>query len=153
VRFLLVDRILELESGKRARAIKNVAMTEDFLAHHFPDTPIMPGALMAEAAVQLAGWVIREATNFERSGLPIELERARFQELVRPGDQLEVEVKVLEMTDDEARFLASVTCRGRRAASGRFRLRLVPTRDLEAVEEARRMFQILRAPLTPEPRF
>lgn len=148
MRFLLIDRILELESGKRARGIKNVTMTEDFLTHHFPDTPIMPGALIAEAAVQLAGWIIREATAFERSGITIAMDRARFQEMVRPGDQLELEVEVVEMNSETARFSAQVSCRGKRAASGRFLLKLVPTQDLETIEDARRLFQILRTPLS-----
>lgn len=148
MRFLLIDRILELESGKRARAIKNVSMTEDFLAHHFPDTPIMPGALMAEAAVQLAGWIIREATGFERSGLAVELDRAKFHEMVRPGDQLEISVEVEEMGTETAKFTAQMTCRGKRTASGRFTLALVPTRDLEQIEDAKRHFQILRTPLS-----
>lgn len=147
MRFILIDRILELESGKRARAIKNVSMTEDFLAFHFPDTPIMPGALMAEAAVQLAGWIIREATGFEKSGLAVEFDRAKFHELVRPGDQLELEVKVEEMNAETARFSAQMTCRGKRAAAGQFTLALVPTVDLESVEDAKRLFNVLRTSL------
>ena len=147
MRFLLIDRILELESGKRARAIKNVSMTEDFLTHHFPDTPIMPGALMAEAAVQLAGWIVREATGFQRSGLAVEMDRAKFHQMVRPGDQLEIAVEVEEMNADTARFTAQITCRGKRTASGCFVLALVPTTDLEAIDDARRHFQILRTPL------
>jgi 3-hydroxyacyl-[acyl-carrier-protein] dehydratase len=147
LRFLLVDRILELESGKRARGIKNVAMSEDFLTHHFPDTPIMPGALIAEAAVQLASWVIREATDFRRAGLAVVFERARFQELVRPGDQLELEVEVLAMDDATARFKAVAHCRGRRVSSGRFVLALVDAETQEAVDESRRLFKILSLPL------
>jgi 3-hydroxymyristoyl/3-hydroxydecanoyl-(acyl carrier protein) dehydratase len=152
VRFILIDRILELESGKRARAIKNVSMTEDFLAFHFPDTPIMPGALMAEAAVQLAGWIIREATGFQKSGLPIEFDRAKFHELVRPGDQLELVVEVEQMGEETASFTAQMTCRGKRAASGRFVLKLVPTEDLEAIEDAKRMFNVLSTSLSARAR-
>lgn len=147
MRFLLVDRIVEIESGKRARGIKNVAMSEDFLTHHFPDTPIMPGALIAEAAVQLATWVIREASGFRRSGLAVEFERARFQELVRPGDQLEIETELLAMDDETARFRATARCRGRRVASGRFVLALVDAETQEAAAELRRQFAVLTLPL------
>jgi len=150
MRFLLIDRIVEIKSGQRARAIKNVAMSEDFLTYHFPSTPIMPGALIAESAVQLAGWIVREATDFELSGLVTAFERARFMQLVRPGDQLELDVKVVELDDSQARFSAIARCRGKKVASGRFRQRLVPTGDLEAIEGARRLFEILCTPLTAE---
>jgi 3-hydroxyacyl-[acyl-carrier-protein] dehydratase len=151
VRFLLVDRILEIERGQRALGVKNVSMTEDYLAHHFPDTPIMPGALIAESAIQLASWVVREASDFTRSGLASTVDRARFHEMVRPGDQLLVEVKVLEQDAEAARFSAVVTCRERRVASGRFRLDIVDTESLETREDARRLFAVLYQPLPAEP--
>lgn len=150
MRFLLVDQILELESGRRARGVKNVTMSEDFLSHHFPDTPIMPGALIAEAAMQLANWMIREASDFERSGIAVHLERARFHEIVRPGDQLELEVVALEMGEKRARFKATARCRGKRVSSGRFSLDVVETTSLEAVEDARRLFAVLTTRMNEE---
>jgi acyl-CoA thioesterase FadM len=78
----------------------------------------------------------------------VEFDRAKFHELVRPGDQLEIVVEVEEMNAETARFSAQLTCRGKRAASGRFTLALVPTVDLETIEDARRLFQVLRTPLS-----
>ncbi len=132
-----------MERGHRARGIKNVAMTEDFLSHHFPGMPIMPGALIAEAAMQLAGWLIREASDFRQSGLASHLERARFHNIVRPGDQLDIEVVVLTSDQDQARFKTKVRCRNKRVASGRFTLDIVDTSSLEAVADARRLYEIL----------
>ena len=140
MRFLLVDRILELESGRCARGVKNVSMSEDFLNHHFPSTPIMPGALIAESVIQLAGWLVREATDFQKSGLASSLERASLFALVRPGDQLELEVKVVEMTIEAASFTSLVFCRGKRVAKGRFSMVLVPTVDLEPISTCANMF-------------
>jgi 3-hydroxymyristoyl/3-hydroxydecanoyl-(acyl carrier protein) dehydratase len=151
VRFLLVDRILEVERGRRALGLKNVSMTEDYLTHNFPDTPIMPGALIAESAIQLANWVIREATDFRRSGLAAAVDRARFYEMVRPGDQLKVEVELLAQDDGGARFSAIVTCGERRVASGRFKLTFVDTESLEARDDARRLFTVLYQPGSAKP--
>jgi 3-hydroxyacyl-[acyl-carrier-protein] dehydratase len=151
VRFILVDRIIEIERGRSARGIKNVSMTEDFLTHHFPGTPIMPGALIAEASIQLAEWLVREATDFKKSALPASLERASFFEIVRPGDQLELDIKVIEMTDEAASFSSLVSCRGKRVAKGKFKAVLVPTEELEAIAEVRHMFSLLYMPSTKNP--
>ncbi len=143
MRFLLVDRIVELDSGKMARGVKNASMTEDYLEQHFPDSPIVPGALIIESLVQLADWVIREASNHRQVGLVVEVERARFQRLVRPGDQLDLEVRVLELGQQAARFQGRVSLGGKRVSSGRFKMTLRPIDGLLSPEESRRMFQVL----------
>jgi 3-hydroxyacyl-[acyl-carrier-protein] dehydratase len=146
LRFLLVDRIVELDSGKMARGVKNASMTEDYLDHHFPESPIMPGALIIESLVQLADWVIREASDHRQVGLVVEVERARFQRLVRPGDQLDLEVKTLELGPQTARFEGRVSLKGKRVSAGRFTMTLRPTDELMAPEESRRLFQVLTTP-------
>ena len=90
MRFLLVDRIRELESGKRAVGVKNVTLSEDFFTHHFPYHPIMPGALIMECLVQLADWMLRESTAFESVAMPSTVDSLKFYKLVRPGDQLKL---------------------------------------------------------------
>ena len=93
--FLLIDRVLELEPGKRIKAIKNVTINEQFFTGHFPIRPVMPGVLMLEALAQSAALLA-----FETLGqLPDEktiyylaaLDAARFKKPVEPGDQLVLE--------------------------------------------------------------
>ena len=86
MRFLLVDRITHMEKGKRATGIKNVTLSEDFFTFHFPDHPIMPGALIAECLVQLADWTVRDSEDFASVALPSAFETIKFHHLVRPGD-------------------------------------------------------------------
>ncbi|GAB3473358.1 3-hydroxyacyl-[acyl-carrier-protein] dehydratase FabZ [Polaromonas eurypsychrophila] len=94
--FLLVDRVLELEKGKRIKALKNVTMNEPFFTGHFPHRPVMPGVLMLEAMAQAAallafdmqGITPDEKTVYYFAGI----DGARFKRPVEPGDQLIMEV-------------------------------------------------------------
>ena len=99
--FLLVDRVLELETGKRIKALKNVTMNEPFFVGHFPHRPVMPGVMMLEALAQAAailgfdnlGVLPDDKTVFYFAGI----DNARFKRPVEPGDQLMLHV-VLERT-------------------------------------------------------
>lgn len=94
--FLLVDRVLELEPGKRIVAIKNVSRNEPFFQGHFPGYPIMPGVLIIEAMAQAAG-ILAYRSSQEAAGKLVYflgIERARFRRPVVPGDQLRLELEV-----------------------------------------------------------
>jgi 3-hydroxyacyl-[acyl-carrier-protein] dehydratase len=100
--FLLVDRVLELDKGKRIKALKNVTMNEPFFVGHFPHRPVMPGVMILEALAQAAailafdkvGVFPDEKTLFYFAGI----DGARFKRPVEPGDQL-----VLHATLDRAK--------------------------------------------------
>jgi 3-hydroxyacyl-[acyl-carrier-protein] dehydratase len=95
--FLLVDRVVEIEPGRRIVALKNVTVNEPFFTGHFPDRPIMPGVLLCEAVVQ-AGGILAHATSSAEAGsgrtlaMLTALDRVRFRYQVTPGDQLHLEV-------------------------------------------------------------
>ncbi len=99
--FLLVDRVLELETGKHIKALKNVTMNEPFFVGHFPHRPVMPGVMMLEALAQAAailgfdmlGVLPDDKTVFYFAGI----DNARFKRPVEPGDQLVLHV-ALERT-------------------------------------------------------
>jgi len=143
MRFLLVDRILELDSGRRAVGVKNVTLSEDFLAHHFPDMPIMPGMLITEALVQLADWTVREASDFRQIGLAVAFDRLKFRRLVRPGDQLRLEIEIVERTDDEATVKGKALVDGSVVTAVQFTLDVQPIDDWLTRDEARRLFTVL----------
>jgi 3-hydroxyacyl-[acyl-carrier-protein] dehydratase len=98
---LLVDRVLEIEAGKRIRALKNVSANEPFFVGHFPNRPVMPGVLMLEALAQAAALL-----SFETLGIGADektvyyfagIDGARFKRPVGPGDQLILDVSVARM--------------------------------------------------------
>ncbi|MDQ5822892.1 MAG: beta-hydroxyacyl-ACP dehydratase [Chloroflexota bacterium] len=140
MRFLLVDSILELKSGQAAVGVKNVTMSEDFLALHFPNFPVMPGTLIAEALVQLADWVIRESTAFQQMGTVVAFEQLKFRQMVRPGDQLRLSVNILERDDSAAKVQGKAVCGEVAVAAARFTLALQPLEPLLAPEDARKLF-------------
>jgi 3-hydroxyacyl-[acyl-carrier-protein] dehydratase len=94
--FLLVDRIIELESGKKATGIKNVTFNEGFFQGHFPEQPIMPGVLIIEAMAQVAGLLaFHSGTNIGKTVYFMSIEKAKFRKPVVPGDQLRFEITIL----------------------------------------------------------
>lgn len=94
--FLLVDRVLELEPGKKIQALKNVTVNEPFFQGHFEDKPIMPGVLIIEGMVQAGGILLVESLGPEfRSRVCFSgVDQARFRVPVIPGDQLFFEVEI-----------------------------------------------------------
>jgi 3-hydroxyacyl-[acyl-carrier-protein] dehydratase len=95
--FLLVDRVEELEIGKRVVGIKNVTINEPFFQGHFPGRPIMPGVLIIEAMAQVGGILAFKSANQAGAKLVyfMGIEKAKFRKPVTPGDQLRFVVDVL----------------------------------------------------------
>jgi 3-hydroxyacyl-[acyl-carrier-protein] dehydratase len=118
--FLLVDRVLELEHGKRIVAIKNVTINEPYFVGHFPHLPVMPGVLMIEALAQAAG-ILSFETLGRRSDASsvfyfVGIDGARFKRPVVPGDQLRLEVEILRFAKSISKFRGVATVDGAVAA-------------------------------------
>ncbi|OEH93343.1 3-hydroxyacyl-ACP dehydratase FabZ [Bacillus solimangrovi] len=93
--FLLVDRIIEVEEGKRVVGLKNVSANEEFFNGHFPDYPVMPGVLIVEALAQVgAVAMLMKEENKGRLAFFAGIDKCRFKRQVRPGDQLRLEVEI-----------------------------------------------------------
>ena len=97
--FLLVDKILEMEEGKRIVGIKNVSINEPFFQGHFPDSPIMPAVLLLEAMAQTGGILVLSLEGEKskmRNVLFLGIDKARFRKPVYPGDQVRFELVALQ---------------------------------------------------------
>jgi 3-hydroxyacyl-[acyl-carrier-protein] dehydratase len=118
--FLLVDRVLELEKGKRIVALKNVTINEPFFVGHFPHLPVMPGVLQIEALAQAAGIL-----SFQTMGKVsdensvyyfVGIDSARFKRPVVPGDQLRLEVEITRVARSIWKYAGRATVEGQVAA-------------------------------------
>ena len=97
--FLMVDKVLEVEDGKRIVAIKNVTMNEPFFQGHFPGHPVMPGVLIIEAMAQCGGVLLLNTVERPKDKLVyfMGINNAKFRRPVRPGDQLRFELNLLRL--------------------------------------------------------
>ena len=116
--FLLVDRILEIEPGKRAVGLKNVTVNEPFFQGHFPGRPIMPGVLILEAMAQVGGVLLLHALpeRHEKLIYFTGIDRAKFRRPVVPGDQLRLEVEIVKLRSWTCKLRASAQVEGQLAA-------------------------------------
>ncbi|MCE9576010.1 MAG: 3-hydroxyacyl-[acyl-carrier-protein] dehydratase FabZ [Deltaproteobacteria bacterium] len=120
MRYVLLDRITALSPPEVAHGVKCVSLSDDVFEAHFPGHPVMPGALVIESMAQLGG-VLLEATmrlreRHDLHALLTMIDRAKFRRVVRPGDRLELETRVLVATEDGGRIKAWARLEGELAA-------------------------------------
>ncbi len=101
----MIDRILEIEPGKKAIALKNVSIDEPHLTGHFPKEPLMPGVLILEALAQTGGLAFHSSLQDEKEGIPFlaRIEEFRLKRRVIPGDQVVLEAEILRIFSDLAK--------------------------------------------------
>lgn len=119
--FLLVDRVLECEPGKRLKALKNVSVNEPMFTGHFPERPIFPGVLIMEALAQATGILAFKSQGKKPDGSSLYyfagIDNCRFKQPVLPGDQLILEVEVLKAKRSIWKFNAEAKVDGKVVAS------------------------------------
>jgi 3-hydroxyacyl-[acyl-carrier-protein] dehydratase len=119
--FLLVDRIVEVEPGKRIVGIKNVTYNEPFFPGHFPGRPIMPGVLIVEAMAQTAGLLVFHSLPEEdhsKTVFFLGMDNVRFRKPVIPGDQLRLELEITKHRQSIWRFKGKALVEGKVVAEG-----------------------------------
>ena len=118
--FLLVDRIIDVQPGKGITGIKNVTFNEPFFQGHFPGQPIMPGVLIIEAMAQVAGIAAFSSDMEGKAVYFMSIEKAKFRRPVVPGDQLRLEIKVLQHRGNVWKFSGAATVDGKLASEADF---------------------------------
>lgn len=117
--FLLVDKIIEIEDGKRAVGIKNVTINEPFFVGHFPEYAVMPGVLIVEALAQVgAVAILNVESNRGKLGFLAGIDGFRFRGQVVPGDTLRLEVEIIRLKGMIGKGKATATVDGRVVAEG-----------------------------------
>jgi 3-hydroxyacyl-[acyl-carrier-protein] dehydratase len=136
--FLLIDRVLEVNPRKRIVAIKNVTINEHFFQGHFPDYAIMPGVLMVEAIAQAGGALLLTEIPDRADKLMVftGIDSAKFRRPVVPGDQLRIEVTVLQWRSRAVRMHGVATVDGKVACEATVMCQLVPRAKKAAPPES-----------------
>src|SRR5437588_3405124 len=102
MRWIWIDRFLEFESGKSAKAVKNLTLAEDLFADHFPGYPVMPGSLILEGLAQTGGILVGEAHDFRDKVILAKIPYARFHREAVVGEQLVYDVRLLHIRAEGA---------------------------------------------------
>jgi len=118
--FRMIDRVLEIEKGKKAVALKNVSIDEPYFLGHFPKEPILPAVLIVEAMAQTGGLAFQSSFEKEGEGIPVlaRVEEFRLKKSVIPGDQLIIEAEVLHIFSGMAKVKVLARVEGKTVAEG-----------------------------------
>ncbi len=142
MRFQLVDRILDFETGKRIRVVKNLTLAEEYLADHFPTFPVMPGVLMLETLVEAGAWLLRLTENYCHSVIVLrDARNVKYGSFMQPGHSLVVTAEMMETAPDAAEvvFKGKGEMDGVSTVSAKFTLARYNLRDknpaLESVDK------------------
>ncbi len=120
MRFWLLDKIRSYEPDRELAAVKNVTLSEEYLADHFPEFPVLPGVFMLEAATQAGAWLLRLSENFAHSVISLkEAKNIKYADFVAPGQSLDVTVSMLKKDDRLATFKIDGQIGDRQTLSGR----------------------------------
>jgi len=130
MRFVLIDRITDGNSGKTPVALKNLSLAEEYLADHFPGFPVMPGVLMLGALTQAGAWLIREMEDFSHSIVVLKSAKTiKYGSFVEPGRLLTLNVDLTSHDENDAHFKGVGSVDGQTMVQGRFTLTRYNLRD------------------------
>ena len=124
MRFILIDKITELEAGNSLQAVKSVSLAEEYLADHFPDFPVLPGVMMIEALTQAAAMLVHVTNDFSHSMVILaEVKNAKYKSFVKPGNSLLINITAKSIDAESSTFIAEGSCDGRSMVEARLSLR------------------------------
>ncbi len=113
MRWIMIDRFVEIDKGRYAKAVKNITMGEDHIHDQYPAFPVMPQTLIIECMAQAGGILAGYSLNFRRQIFLAKIEKASFNKLVRPGDQLVLQAWIDDLREEGCRVRSSASVNGK----------------------------------------
>ncbi|MHC4083874.1 MAG: hotdog family protein [Planctomycetota bacterium] len=154
MRFILIDKIVSLQSGKEIKAVKSVSLAEEYLADHFPTFPVLPGVLLLEGLIESASWLIREAENFAHSMILLaEARNVKYKSFLAPGGQIEYTVEARTIEENVSSFTGIGVSDNERIVEAKFSLRQfnladenqsMAAIDAKVIENMRQRWKLLK---------
>jgi len=124
MRFILIDKIVSLQPGKEIKTLKNVSLSEEYLADHFPTFPVLPGVLMLQGLIESASWLVRQTENFAHSMILLEhAKNVKYKSFLAPGAQIEYTVEAKTIEENVSSFSGFGLSEGECIVEARFGLR------------------------------
>jgi 3-hydroxyacyl-[acyl-carrier-protein] dehydratase len=160
MRYFLLDAVTELVPGERAAGLKCVTLTDEVLHDHFPDHPILPGALIVEAAAQLGGLLVESTLNpppkelgddLPRRAVLAMIEKVKLHDAAGPGDRLTIQVEFKGEIAGSAKVSFQVSADERKIARGALTFVLREVASLRVHEQRRQLYQIWMRNLADAP--
>jgi 3-hydroxyacyl-[acyl-carrier-protein] dehydratase len=130
VRYFLVDKVTEIKVGEYAKGVKAITLTDPILHDHFPDYPIIPGALIIEGLAQLAGLILEITFNQSDENIVrailVQVDKMKFKKPTGPGELLEYTATIDSKHEDAARMTVTAHSNGDLRAKGRITFQMAP---------------------------
>ena len=124
MRFILIDKVVSLEAGKQIKAVKNVSLSEEYLADHFPTFPVLPGVLLLEGLIESASWLVRKSENFTHSMILLEQARnVKYKSFLAPGAQIQYTIDAKTIEENVSSFVGIGVSHDQRIVEARLGLR------------------------------
>ncbi|MCL5282605.1 MAG: beta-hydroxyacyl-ACP dehydratase [Planctomycetes bacterium] len=153
MKFILIDKIVSLEEGKRLTAIKSVSLAEEYLGDHFPTFPVLPGVLLLEGLVESAAWLVRKTESFAHSMILLaEARTVKYKSFLPPGAQIQYTVEAKAIEESVSSFAGCGVVDGEKIVEARFGLRhfnlsernpALTTVDAQIVEQMKNRYNLL----------
>jgi 3-hydroxyacyl-[acyl-carrier-protein] dehydratase len=147
MRYFLLDKVTAIDLGKSVAGVKCITLTDPILHDHFPDFPVMPGALLTESMAQLAGFLLEttintaEATEVRRAVLA-QIEKMKFYKTSGPGDRLDLRATIDSMLDDAVQVSVEASSEGEVRAKGRLTFAMLKIDSPRVTQQRMELYKI-----------
>ncbi len=147
MRYFLIDKITEIDPGKSIKGVKCITWTDQILHDHFPDHPIMPGALITEGLAQLAGFLVETTSNREddpvvRRAVLAQIEKMKFYKVSTPGDRLEMRASIDSILDEAVQASVEASADGELRVKGRLTFALLQIDSARVTQQRLETYRI-----------